>query len=65
MKIYTRGGDGGETGLLGNRRVSKGDPLIAAIGDLDELNAWLGLIVSECEDEALKGLLMRSRPRPL
>ena len=42
MKIYTKTGDSGETGLFGNVRVSKADPRVAAYGDVDELNAWLG-----------------------
>ena len=43
MKIYTKTGDSGDTGLFGGRRVSKADPRVAAYGDVDELNAWLGL----------------------
>lgn len=43
MKIYTRGGDAGETGLLGGDRVPKTDPRVAAYGAVDELNAALGL----------------------
>ncbi len=43
MKIYTKTGDSGETGLFGGSRVSKADPRVAAYGDVDELNAWLGL----------------------
>ncbi len=42
MKIYTRGGDDGSTGLYGGRRVSKADPRVEAYGLLDELNAVLG-----------------------
>jgi cob(I)alamin adenosyltransferase len=42
VKIYTRTGDNGETALLGGTRVSKADPRVAAYGDVDELNAWLG-----------------------
>jgi cob(I)alamin adenosyltransferase len=42
VKIYTRTGDSGETALLGGKRVSKADPRVAAYGDVDELNAWLG-----------------------
>ena len=41
-KIYTRGGDAGETSLGDGSRVSKLDPLIAALGDVDELNSVLG-----------------------
>lgn len=58
MRIYTRRGDGGETGLLGNQRVSKADPLIEAIGDVDELNAWIGLIVSTCDQGELCSLFV-------
>lgn len=43
MKIYTRRGDDGTTGLLGGRRTSKTDPLVEAIGALDELNAFVGV----------------------
>ena len=42
MKIYTRTGDRGDTGLFGGVRVSKADPRVAAYGDVDELNAWIG-----------------------
>ena len=43
MKIYTRTGDDGLTGLLGPGRVPKDDPRIEAYGAVDELNAMLGL----------------------
>lgn len=43
MKIYTRTGDSGETGLFDGTRVSKADPRVDAYGEVDELNAWLGL----------------------
>ncbi len=43
MKIYTKTGDGGETGLFGGGRVTKDSPRVAAYGDLDELNATLGV----------------------
>ena len=43
MKIYTRTGDRGETGLFGGGRVSKTHPRVEAYGDVDELNATLGL----------------------
>lgn len=43
MKIYTKTGDGGTTGLSGGSRVFKSDPRIEAIGDVDELNAALGM----------------------
>ncbi len=43
VKIYTKTGDDGITGLLGNRRVPKDDIRIEAYGTVDELNAVLGL----------------------
>jgi cob(I)alamin adenosyltransferase len=43
MKIYTRTGDGGQTGLFGGGRVEKDDARVAAYGDVDELNAALGV----------------------
>jgi cob(I)alamin adenosyltransferase len=46
MRIYTKTGDGGETGLFDGTRVSKADPRVEAYGDVDELNAWLGLVRS-------------------
>jgi len=42
VKIYTRTGDEGETGLFDGSRVSKSDARVATYGDVDELNAWLG-----------------------
>ena len=46
MRIYTKTGDRGETGLIGGKRVSKNSILIHAIGGLDELNAGIGILVS-------------------
>jgi cob(I)alamin adenosyltransferase len=46
MKIYTKAGDGGETGLIGGNRVSKADPRIVAYGAVDELNSNIGLAVA-------------------
>ncbi|HYY50943.1 MAG TPA: cob(I)yrinic acid a,c-diamide adenosyltransferase [Nitrososphaeraceae archaeon] len=46
MKIYTKTGDKGETGLIGGKRISKNDPRIIAYGSIDELNSNIGLIVS-------------------
>ena len=43
MKIYTRTGDEGETGLFGGGRVRKSDLRVAAYGDVDELNSALGV----------------------
>ena len=43
MRIYTGGGDQGETGLFGGGRVAKDDARVEAYGTVDELNAALGL----------------------
>ena len=42
MRIYTKTGDRGETGLFGGGRVPKDDPRVAAYGDVDELNSVIG-----------------------
>jgi cob(I)alamin adenosyltransferase len=51
VRIYTRTGDAGETGLYTPkgpaRRVGKDDPRVEAYGCVDELNAWLGLLAAE------------------
>ncbi len=44
MRIYTRTGDTGDTALFGGGRVPKHHPRVAAYGDVDELNAVLGLV---------------------
>lgn len=46
-KIYTRTGDQGETGLGDGSRVAKMHPRVAAIGDVDELNSLVGMLVEE------------------
>ena len=46
MHIYTKFGDSGETALLSGKRVSKADIRVEAYGNVDELNAFLGLIIS-------------------
>ena len=46
MKIYTKTGDKGETGLIGGKRISKTSLRIIAYGSVDELNSHIGLVVS-------------------
>jgi cob(I)alamin adenosyltransferase len=55
MKIYTRGGDMGETSLIGER-VKKNDLRVEAYGTVDELNSFLGLVISFGGDEKLKNI---------
>ncbi|MDB4962732.1 MAG: ATP/cobalamin adenosyltransferase [Myxococcales bacterium] len=43
-RVYTRGGDKGETSLIGGERVSKADPRLECYGTIDEVNATLGLV---------------------
>ena len=58
MKITTKKGDKGETGLFDGKRVSKGTKVIEALGDLDELQSFLGLCKNaEGVDEELAGLV--------
>lgn len=46
MKLYTRTGDDGNTGLFDGSRVAKDDLRVAAYGDVDELNAQLGVVAA-------------------
>ena len=59
MKIYTKTGDGGETGLFGGERVSKNAIRIEAYGTIDELNAFIGLTIIEVSDKGVKDLLQK------
>lgn len=58
MKIYTKGGDLGETGLVDGSRVRKDHLRVAAYGDLDELNSVLGLVVARTRRTDLVRLLL-------
>lgn len=53
QRIYTRAGDAGETALFGAGRVSKADLRVAAYGDVDELNACLGWVLTRTAHDAL------------
>lgn len=59
VKIYTRTGDSGDTSLLGGERVSKAEPRVGAYGDVDELNAHLGVARAAIDDEQLSSMLQR------
>ncbi|MDE2040126.1 MAG: cob(I)yrinic acid a,c-diamide adenosyltransferase [Elusimicrobia bacterium] len=54
MKVYTKTGDRGETGLWGGTRVLKSDARVAAYGDVDELNCALGAALSVLPKAALE-----------
>src|SRR5215831_10291100 len=56
-KITTRTGDGGETGLGDGSRVRKDSPRIAALGEIDELNSALGVLLAEPLPEKIRGAL--------
>jgi cob(I)alamin adenosyltransferase len=53
VKLYTRSGDAGETSYFDGTRVRKDDPRLDAYGEVDELNAWLGLVRSSGLEPAL------------
>lgn len=57
MKIYTKTGDDGTTGLFGGGRVNKDDPRVEAYGTVDELNSVIGLVQSASPPEELRSLL--------
>ena len=64
-RIYTKGGDKGETSLVGGQRVPKDDPRIEAFGSVDELNAFIGLARVSCQEsgdarlQTLAAILLR------
>ena len=58
MKIYTRTGDTGDTSLFDGTRVKKSDARVDAYGEVDELNAWLGLARASRVDPELDAELV-------
>jgi cob(I)alamin adenosyltransferase len=67
MKLYTRSGDDGTTGLFSGARVSKNHPRIEAYGTVDEFNACLGVAIAACggrpEELAIKTILDQVQSR--
>lgn len=59
MKIYTKTGDNGTTGLFGGERVQKDSLRIEAYGTIDELNSFIGLSILEVTSEEVKDLLIK------
>lgn len=54
MKIYTKTGDGGETSLVDGSRVRKDHARVGAFGDVDELNAAIGVACAQADDALLE-----------
>ena len=57
MKIYTKTGDDGNTGLQGNYRIGKSHPRIVSYGTVDEANAALGVVLANTLDEDVRMIL--------
>lgn len=60
MKIYTKTGDGGNSGLIGGERRPKSDALFEAVGSLDECNAAIGLAL-ECQFSEMDNISSKLR----
>lgn len=63
MKIYTKTGDAGTTGLFGGKRLPKHHLRIEAYGTVDELNAYIGLVRDVAIDENVRALLKEVQDR--
>ncbi|MDH3610477.1 MAG: cob(I)yrinic acid a,c-diamide adenosyltransferase [Nitrosopumilus sp.] len=59
MKIYTKTGDDGTTGVQGNSRLKKSHPRIIAYGTIDEANAFLGIVLSDKIDSDIADVLIQ------
>ncbi|ABK76874.1 conserved hypothetical protein [Cenarchaeum symbiosum A] len=59
VKIYTKTGDDGTTGLQGGRRVPKSDPRISAYGGVDEINSLLGVVLSHGLEGDIESIMAR------
>ncbi|HDK38067.1 MAG TPA: cob(I)yrinic acid a,c-diamide adenosyltransferase [Thiolapillus brandeum] len=62
-RITTRSGDAGQTGLADGQRLDKDSPRIQALGDIDELNATLGLVKVYCPDNEYTRLIAAIQQR--
>lgn len=61
MKIYTKTGDKGQTGLYSGKRLSKAHPRVEAYGTVDELNACVGLLRDHVKDEEIRQQLLHQQ----
>lgn len=58
-KIYTGNGDEGFTNLYGGKKILKSDPQIEAYGTIDELNSFIGLLMSHVEEKSISSDLIK------
>jgi len=58
-RIYTRTGDAGSTGLVDGSRISKADPLMVAVGEVDEANSAIGVARTALGPGAIEAMLAR------
>jgi len=63
LKIYTKTGDQGKTGLIGGTRVPKNNIRIESYGTIDELNSFIGLLADYLQDEHNKTILREIQDR--
>lgn len=65
MKLYTRGGDGGETALISGQRVGKDSLRVQAYGSVDEVNSHIGLALAACgtDNAAIRDALVEAQHR--
>jgi cob(I)alamin adenosyltransferase len=59
VKIYTKTGDDGTTGLIGGKRVKKTNPRIIAYGTIDEINSAVGIVLSSPLDSDIREILTK------
>ena len=63
FKIYTKTGDKGETGIFGGKRLPKDHIRIESYGTVDELNAFLGMVRDQVQEDQLRELLKNIQDR--
>lgn len=59
MSVYTKFGDKGKTSLYGGKTVSKGSIRVEAYGNLDELNSFLGIVITDFNDKKIKEEILK------